>query len=369
MKSKRNDPSQSLASVLAVVDPPAHVRDLRAGNRELRSELERLKREAGRVENYFRELRETTLRPWQPPPAFYKPSAKRTLVRRACELVVHFTDWHYGATQDADEIEGFNVFTPGHAEARLLNLCDDVLNWLEVHRQGYRVDRATILCTGDLISGDIHDELRITNAFPTPVQAVGAARLLAACCSKLSAHVTQLTVEFVVADNHGRLTQKPLAKEEGTCTHNYTVGELTRAYLQQHPNIQVRIYPQYETAVSVCGRQYLLMHGHGIMGWAGFPYYGIERKVAKEALARLHMPARLRFHRVILGHYHAPLQHPWYWIGGSASGTDAYDHKAGRHALPQQVAWYVHPEHGEFDVTNFALRDDGAKTRTLLVKG
>jgi hypothetical protein len=80
MKSKRNDPSQSLASVLAVVDPPAHVRDLRAGNRELRSELERLKREAGRVENYFRELRETTLRPWQPPPTARPDAVARLAV-------------------------------------------------------------------------------------------------------------------------------------------------------------------------------------------------------------------------------------------------------------------------------------------------
>jgi len=57
-----------------------------------------------------------------------------------------------------------------------------------------------------------------------------------------------------------------------------------------------------------------------------------------------------------MGHFHAPLAHPWYWIGGSASGTDAYDHQNGRRAKPIQVAWIVHPKRGEFNRTEFELK-------------
>ena len=57
-----------------------------------------------------------------------------------------------------------------------------------------------------------------------------------------------------------------------------------------------------------------------------------------------------------MGHWHAPLEHPHYWIGGSVSGTDAYDHKNGRHADPQQVSWFVHPKWGEFDRTCWQLK-------------
>lgn len=349
------------------VNPPNNVCDLLARNQELSSELRRLRREAGRVDNHFQSIRDILL-PWTPPRQIYRPPKKRLMVRRPCELVIHLTDWHYGACQEASEIEGFNEFSPAHCEVRILNFVDDVLDWLEAHRTSYRVDRANVLVTGDLISGDIHDELRITNAFPTPVQGVGAARLLATVGSKLSQHVEQVTIEFVVADNHGRLTQKPVAKEEGKCTHNYAVGELARAYLARHTNVDFRIHAMYEVSVEVCGRRYLLTHGHGIMGWAGFPYYGIERKVAKEAMIRMNMPDRHKFHKVVMGHYHAPLRHPWYWIGGAASGTDAYDHKAGRHAAPQQVGWFNHPEHGEFDETSFSLRDDGVEGHKPMIE-
>jgi hypothetical protein len=120
-------------------------------------------------------------------------------------------------------------------------------------------------------------------------------------------------------------------------------------------NVSFNVYPMYEKVVEVCGRRYLITHGHGISGWAGFPYYGIDRKVSKEALARMNMREGLHFDRVVMGHFHAPLNAPWYTLGGSVSGTDAYDHKAGRHARPSQGAWLVHNKYGEFDHTNFYL--------------
>ena len=68
------------------------------------------------------------------------------------------------------------------------------------------------------------------------------------------------------------------------------------------------------------------------------PYYGFDRKVGKEAAKRM-LKKIARFDRMITGHYHAPLQHPLYWIGGSLQGTDAYDHSQGRYADPIQSAW------------------------------
>lgn len=67
-------------------------------------------------------------------------------------------------------------------------------------------------------------------------------------------------------------------------------------------------------------------------------------------------PDPSRFDLVVMGHWHAPLEHPYFLIGGSVSGTDAYDHQAGRQAEPQQVSWLVHPRWGEFDRTKWQLK-------------
>jgi hypothetical protein len=171
----------------------------------------------------------------------------------------------------------------------------------------------------------------------------------------LAPHFTKVRVEFIVEDNHSRLTKKPQAHEAGLNSLNYVVGFVAKERVKNLLNVEFNIYPQYEVVINVAGRRYLCCHGHGVMGWAGFPYYGIERKVAREALKRLNAPDVTKFHKTLLGHWHSPLAHPWYWIGGSVSGTDALDHKQGRHSPPSQAAWVVHPRHGEFNRTDFWL--------------
>src|SRR3546814_1528056 len=42
-------------------------------------------------------------------------------------------------------------------------------------------------------------------------------------------------------------------------------------------------------------------------------------------------------------------------LGGSLSGTNAFDHANGRHCKAHQTGWFVHPEHGEFDWTRWWL--------------
>jgi hypothetical protein len=276
-------------------------------------------------------------------------------VSSPCSVVLCVNDWHYGAVQASSEVEGFGKFSPEICTERVMGLADKVIKWVEVQRSGYCLDDLTVLALGDFISGDIHDELRITNAFPTPVQSTGAGVLLSDMVAKLAPAFARTSVHFVVPDNHGRLTKKPQAKEEGLNSHNYVVGFVAAERLKAHKAVEFAMYPQYETTVDVRGRRYLLCHGHGVMGWMGFPYYGVERKIAREALRRMNGPDPRRFDKVIMGHWHAPMAHQWYWISGSISGTDAFDHKNARHAPPSQAAWLVHPKYGEFNRIDFNL--------------
>lgn len=343
-----------------MADPDVEIHALRRERSQLKAELRRMQAEYGNLKGYFNDLNEALqevggiLRPLR---LQYKPGTTAKS-KTPVTAVLHWTDWHYGACQDPDEIESVNSFSPEILEAYIMNLCDDFMRWVELHRNSYRIDELVILDTGDNISGDIHDELRITNAFPSPVQAFKCGMLKGQAIAALAPYFKKVRIEFIVEDNHGRLTKKPQAKQAGLNNHNYTVGHVGRLSLRDHKNVEFNIYEMYTKSVTVAGRQYLLTHGHGVSGWAGFPYYGIDRKVSKEALVRLHEPDANKFHRVVMGHWHAPLKHPHYWIGSSASGTDAFDHKQGRRSTPMQCAWVVHPKHREFDTIDFDLHAD-----------
>jgi hypothetical protein len=218
-------------------------------------------------------------------------------------------------------------------------------------------------------SGDIHDELRITNAFPVTMQIIRAADIFAKQVLLLAPEFNKINIHYIGADNHGRLTKKPQAKEEGMNNYNYLVGHIASLHLKAQPNVEFNLYPMHEKVVQCGSRQYLLAHGHGIKGWMGIPWYSIERKQNREARARmqiimdsvdneLKMMKSIGFHKFVFGHYHTPINTPQYSCSGSVQGTDAYDHQNGRHADPSQSAWMIHPDKGmgEFDRIDFNLK-------------
>lgn len=326
---------------------------------EQKSILQSYRREHGKLEVFFDEVREAIT-----PVKEYEPVKQKGAVRSGVmiEPVFHITDTHKGAVQEPNEIEGFNAFNPEIATERSIRFAEEAVKWANIQKQAYRIEECSVIITGDLISGDIHDELRITNAYPTPVQVVETAKDIAQQIQIIAPHFRKVKVHFIVEDNHSRLTKKPQAKEAGQNSLNYLVGSMLQAYIASLSNVEMHIYPMLEKVIEVNGRLYLISHGHNVRGWMGVPWYGIERKVGKEAQARLQIimqeaerAREIGFHKYILGHFHTAFFGRLYFLGASLSGTDAYDHQVGRYDNPGQNAWLTHPKHGEFNMITFVL--------------
>jgi len=335
------------------------VEELRRQIKERDTRIQAYRREHGKLQLFFDDVK-NLIEPIQErePIIFPKRLKKGTLV----EPVMHITDTHNGAVQEPNEIEGFNAYNPDIAHERSVLYATKWLKWVQDHSMAHHVENATVIITGDLISGDIHDELRITNAYPSPEQVVRSAMDIALQISMIAPYFKRVTIEFITEDNHSRLTKKPQAKEAGLNSLNYLVGTLIQSYISNLSNVKMNIYPMLEKVICVNERQYLTCHGHNVRGWMGVPWYGIERKVGKEAQARLQLimqeverAKEIGFHRYIFGHFHTPIFVSLYIGGASLQGTDAYDHQAGRYSGPAQGAWFVHPKNGEFDYISFDL--------------
>jgi hypothetical protein len=325
--------------------------------------LENYKKSRGGLEVFFNRVL-SAVTPISPPPLAYEPPAR---ARKSKVFAVnHTSDSHMGAVVEPSEIEGMGEFNPEICTRRNMGFAQSTLKYYNTMRNAYTINELHWLFTGDLISGDIHDELRITNAFPSPVQVVEAAKTHAGQVACLSPYFEKIVVHFLVADNHARLTNKPQAAEAGVNSLNYLVGILMEQYLSKCPNIDFRLYPQEEKVVNIGGMQYLLLHGHSIQGWMGVPWYGIERKAGKEATARLAAIMReqqdtilkkmkeIGFHKMCHGHFHVKFNSELYCCAASVQGTTAYDHRNARFSEPSQPAWLI-GDHGEFARTDFKL--------------
>jgi hypothetical protein len=351
-KEDKFEAAMTPGELTSEVDPAPLVRTLRREISKYQRQLDKLKLQLGERDDMFSQISEhlATLAPLK---QVYKGPNKKSKKRSSVSTVMQVSDWHIGDDVDADEIEGFNAFNFDIAHKRVSLLSHSFMNWVEDARVSNDVDELVIVCQGDMISGDIHDELRRANEFPVPVQIPNAAQLFSTMVRDLAPHFKKVRIEYIVADNHSRLTVKNQWKRGGLNSYNYTVGWIAQEMLKDVPNLEFILHPVVKTVIKVQNMNYLVEHGHTIQGWSGFPWYGADRATAREAKSRKF--TEHQFHRMLIGHFHVPMNAEGYIVNGSLTGTTEYDHSAGRNAKPAQNAWLVHPVNGEYNWTPFKL--------------
>lgn len=331
--------------------PEQEVAHLRAVVRALEQKLKNEREATGEQRLITLELTEA-LAGAEPHKMVYK-AGKRS--EAPITHVLQLTDLHNGEVTKKEEVDGFGEFNPEIFTKRLAKLASSVLDVTNVKRSGYNIPHLHILGTGDYVSGDIHEELKVTNAYPAPVQAVRAGYDIGAMIATMAPHFAHVTCDFITLDNHGRMTRKNQASEGGENNWGYVVAHIVKQYLSRHSNVDMRIHAKASALVPVGNAErYLLFHGHQIKGWAGLPYYGFDRRVAMEAVKRMGAP-ETGFTKMVMGHFHVAVDAPNWLIGGSLSGTNPFDHGCGRHSRAHQTSWLVHPKHGQFDWTRWHL--------------
>ena len=290
-----------------------------------------------------------------PYPAYkYRPGSNSKSL--AIVPVLDISDWHIGEIIDADEVEGYNIFNWEIAQAGIFALLEDFIQWVGIQRAHYRIEECALFCKGDYISGDIHDDLKATNEWPLPVQTAKAGWLLGEAFRIVSGHFKRVTAYEVGADNHGRLQRRPQAKSKASNSMSYLVQYIANAAAERCADFKPIIAKGMKLVADVNGKRFLIEHGDTIRAWSGIPLYGIQRSAAREAMRR--MDGIHGYDYYSIGHFHVP---NWLegriLVNGSLSGTSEFDHSCGRHALPAQVAYLVHPVYGIFNFTSFLRRD------------
>ncbi len=332
-------------------DQELHLREL---NRGLMEENKRLHSSLGRQKEHIAQVCGAVAAA-APYPAFAYPKSN-SKTAHPVEPVLMLSDLHIGEVVERDEVEGFNRYNWDIAQAGLFGIVEDFLRWVEAQRQWYRIEQCTVLCEGDYVSGDIHDELKATNEFPLPVQTANAGTLLGEVFRILAGHFKRVSAIECGADNHGRLQKKPQAKQKAQNSMSYLVHHIANAAASRCANVVPKMAIGMKELAAINGRKFLCEHGDTIRGWAGLPFYGFQREVGREAVRR--MNTSRGFDYLCIGHFHVPtFLENRIIVNGSLSGTSEFDHACGRHAHPCQVAFLVHPAHGIFNLTPFVRRD------------
>ncbi len=327
----------------------------------LRSELRALRSRIGKLEVALGKEQEMSDRLLAaldalPAPRPWKPrSTPNTEQRKPPAVpVICLADWHIGEVISKEETVGFGEYNWRIAQERVHRYADDVAAWLATQRRGYRIEEGVIAVLGDMVSGEIHRELSLTNEFDPPVAAALSGQLLAEVVRRFASMFDKCRLLCVTADNHGRLfdARRPQMKRAATRNWNYVVYEIAEAYLRNIRNVQVVRPKAIRFPADIGGYTFLLEHGHAVRGWMGIPHYGLARQRGREAIR--HMAVGERFDYQLIGHWHKPFEIDNTICCGCLAGSSELDLSESRFAPPSQRAFLVGP-HGAFGAVDFRL--------------
>lgn len=301
-----------------------------------------LKKTLARDENIIQALK--TVIPQFPVPEKIEPP--RPIVRKTKETAVLLvSDWHIGEVVSEEETLGLGGFNAEIATARVELIAEKTIDLITGYTRS-RIDTLVVGALGDMVSGQIHEELERTQDLNAAEQVYVAALLLAYLLDELSAYFNIKVV--AVVGNHGRLKQKKEAKEKYV-NWDYIVYQIASLLLRDNKRIEWNISKSPHAFVEIEGHLFLFTHGDSIRSWAGIPWYGISRYANN--MRELLNKKGMILDGLCMGHFHQPanvarINGPIV-VNGSLKGPDEHSFQYGAAMQASQTLFGVSKEYPE----------------------
>ena len=260
--------------------------------------------------------------------------------------VLFVSDLHWGEVVHPGQINGVNRYNLEIAHQRIDRLASTAVHLLEIISPKMDYPGIVMPLGGDMISGNIHDELSASNelnTMPTVLDLFG----------KLTGLIKFMADKFgkvflpCVTGNHGRDTTKIWAKDRHHTSFDWLLYVFLAKHFEADKRVQFLIPDGPDAYFRVYNHRYLLSHGDqfrggdGMIGALGPIIRGDHKKRSRNA------QIDMEFDTMIMGHWHQYIHHSRVVVNGSLKGYDeyAYNNNFGFEP-PQQALWLTHPKYG-----------------------
>lgn len=262
-----------------------------------------------------------------------------------------WSDWHAGELVVKEEVAGVNEFNEAIMRKRAKKLVETTIDLAYNHmgRAKTQYPGCIVCLGGDMITGDIHEELLATND-RTPQQSVNdLTDVLAAGLDTMAGKFGRLFVPCVVG-NHGRSTRKPRMKGRVFTSIEWLIYCNLERHFRKSKHIQFMIPGETDAYFSVFGHRYLLTHGDSLGVKGGDGIIGAMGPIMRGAIKVGRSEAQIGrdFDTIVMGHWHQYLTFPGVIVNNALIGYNEYARLGLRapYSRPSQALWFTHPEHG-----------------------
>ena len=275
------------------------------------------------------------------PPTWMTPAKPK---RSAATLVVMLSDTHFDEVVNPEEMEGLNAYNREIAVMRLEKWAQNVIKLSRHYLSGVTYDGLVIILGGDIFTGDIHEELQITNEDTMIGSLLFWSEQIAAAVQLLADEFKKCHVVSVVG-NHGRTTRKPRMKQRVRTNFDWLLAKMVERNFAKDKRVTFTIPESADAWLQIYEHGHLITHGDQVSGGGGIGgiYPPIMRMRARKH--QRYMVTGKSFQTLWLGHWHQYISTPSMVVNGSLKGFDEYALLMGfGFEQPQQALAVITPE-------------------------
>lgn len=299
------------------------------------------------------------------PPAWTTPASKDKLSSNI--PVTIWSDFHWGEVVDPAQVFNVNQYNMKTARERLRTVVDKTISLCYDHMVSPSYPGIVLMLGGDMVSGDIHEELEITNEMPSGPVLIDLLENLIAGIDKFADKFGKVWV-IGVAGNHGRTNKKPRFKNRQYTNYDWMIYQLLRNYFKKDDRIKFLIPNGADAQFSVYGTRFFLTHGDNLGTNGGDGIIGLLGPVMRGDFKIRNIQGAIGnpYDVMVIGHWHQYMALPKLIVNGSLKGYDEYANLKlrTRPEPPQQALFFVNRSHGI--VCHWPVRCDKVAVKTKM---
>ncbi len=274
------------------------------------------------------------------------PKVDRNKKKSDLQLVCLLSDHHIGRTISRTEMEGLNEFDFDIWASRWWECVRKIITFKEIFDPQHNIETCWLCFLGDMMNDEHREENLATNQFKNVRGILKGGSVIAQGIQVLLSHFKRVDATGIIG-NEPRLDLKRTAKHQYN-NFDFLLYQVVRMLLAaetQKKRFTFLIPLSSEIVVQRQGWKILLSHGHEVRSWAGIPYYGIDRRRAREQDMRRPQGG---FDFWFFGHFHTPsdLRGKDYGNGSLCGGDEYAKSGLAAYSRPSQKLLALTLKHG-----------------------
>lgn len=256
------------------------------------------------------------------------------------------SDLHWGEVVHPSQINGVNKYNVRIAHDRMTRCIESTEHLLRIISP--KMDYPGIVCIlgGDMISGNIHEELASTNEINSMPAVLDLYGVLVSVIKRLADTFGRVLLPCV-SGNHGRDTTKIWAKDRHHTSFDWLLYRFLAKHFDADKRVTFYIPDGPDAYYRVFGHRYLLTHGDqfrggdGMIGALGPIIRGDHKKRSRNA------QIDMEYDTMVIGHFHQYIHLKRLIVNGSLKGYDEYAYSSNfPYEEAQQALWLTHAKYG-----------------------